>query len=68
MEEAKYWNVTVQLEIENGNGRVQKVKENYLVSAVSATDAEQKIYIEFEGESNFEVVGAVKSKIIKVLE
>jgi len=56
------------LEIENGNGRVQKVKENYLVSAVSATDAEQKIYIEFEGESNFEVVGAVKSKIIKVLE
>ena len=62
MEEAKYWNVTVQLEIENGNGRVQKVKENYLVSAVSATDAEQKIYIEFE------VVGAVKSKIIKVLE
>ena len=68
MEQAKYWTVTVQLEIENGNGRIQKVKETYLVSAVSATDAEVQIYKEFEGESNFTVIGIVQSKILKVLE
>ena len=42
----QFWTVTVQLEIENDRGRVQKVKENYLVDAVSATDAEAKIYKE----------------------
>ena len=40
----EYWQVTVQLEHENDRGRVQKVKELYLVDAVSATDAEAKIY------------------------
>jgi hypothetical protein len=63
-----YWTVTVQLEHENDRGRIQRVKELYLVDAVSATEAEAKIYTEFEGESNFSVVGAVQSKIIKVIE
>lgn len=63
-----YWQVTVQLEHENDRGRIQRVKELYLVDAVSATEAEAKIYTEFEGESNFSVVGAVQSKIIKVIE
>ncbi len=63
-----YWTVTVQLEHENDRGRTQKVREQYLVNATSATEAEAKIYTEFEGESNFSVVGAVQSKILKVLE
>jgi hypothetical protein len=63
-----YWTVTVQLEHENDRGRIQRVKELYLVDAISATEAEAKIYKEFEGESNFSVVGAVQSKIIKVIE
>jgi len=63
-----YWTVTVQLEHENDRGRIQKVREQYLVNAISATEAEAKIYVEFEGESNFSVVGAVQSKILKVLE
>jgi hypothetical protein len=63
-----YWQVTVQLEHENDRGRIQKVRELYLVDAISATEAEAKIYTEFEGESNFSVVGAVQSKILKVLE
>ena len=33
----QFWTVTVQLEIENDRGRVQKVKENYLIDAVSAS-------------------------------
>jgi bifunctional N-acetylglucosamine-1-phosphate-uridyltransferase/glucosamine-1-phosphate-acetyltransferase GlmU-like protein len=44
------------------------VKELYLVDAISATEAEAKIYTEFEGESNFSVVGVNQSKILKVLE
>ena len=63
-----YWTVTVKLEHENDRGRIQKVREQYLVNATSATEAEAKIYTEFEGESNFSVVGAVQSKILKVLE
>ena len=63
-----YWQVTVQLEHENDRGRIQKVRELYLVDAISATEAEAKIYTEFEGESNFAVVGVNQSKILKVLE
>ena len=63
-----YWTVTVQLEHENDRGRIQRVREQYLVNAISATDAEAKIYKDFEGESNFSVVGVVQSKIIKVIE
>ena len=63
-----YWQVTVQLENENDRGSIQRVKELYLVDAISATDAEAKIYTEFEGESNFTVVGVNQSKIIKVIE
>ena len=63
-----YWQVTVQLEHENDRGRIQKVRELYLVDAISATEAEAKIYTEFEGESNFTVVGVNQSKIIKVIE
>lgn len=63
-----YWTVTVQLEHENDRGRIQRVKEQYLVNAISATDAEAKIYADFEGESNFSVVGVMQSKIIKVIE
>ena len=64
----EYWLVTVQLQFENDKGRIQKVREQYLVTAVSATDAEAKIYKEFEGESDFIVVGVNRSKIIKVVE
>jgi len=63
-----YWQVTVQLEHENDRGRIQRVKELYLVDAISATEAEAKIYKEFEGESNFTVVGVNQSKILKVIE
>jgi hypothetical protein len=63
-----YWQVTVQLEHENDRGRIQKVRELYLVDALSATEAEAKIYTEFEGESNFAVIGVNQSKILKVIE
>ena len=62
-----YWQVDVKMEFENDRGRIQKVIEKYLVNAFSATDAEAKIYKEFEGDSNFAVEKVVKSKILKIL-
>ena len=63
----KYWQVTVVFEIVSDSGRNQKVKELYLVEAVSATDAEAKIYKNFEGESNFTVIKAEQTRILEVL-
>lgn len=63
-----YWQVDVKLTIENEQGRVQKVTEKYLVNAVTPTDAEAKVYKDFEGESNFTVEKVVKTKIIKIIE
>jgi hypothetical protein len=62
-----YWQVDVKMEFENDRGKVQKVVEKYLVNAFSATDAEAKVYKEFEGTSNFSVEKVAKSKILKIL-
>ena len=53
--------------MEHESGKIQKVTEKYLVSAVSPTDAEAKVYKDFEGESNFTVDKIVKTKIIKII-
>jgi hypothetical protein len=63
-----YWQVTVQLQHESDKGKIQRVNEQYIVDAVSATEAEAKIYTEFEGESNFEVIRVAQTKIIKIIE
>lgn len=62
-----YFQVTVAIEIE-GNRRTKVQKEQYLVEAMSCTEAEAKVYQEFEGESNWEVVRVVKSNILKVID
>jgi hypothetical protein len=54
-------------DLTNDRGKVQKVTEKYLVEAFSATEAEAKIYKEFEGNSNFDVEKVVKSRILKVI-
>lgn len=64
----KYWTVTVQFETEDTKGRIKKTKENYLVDSVSATEAEAKVYKELKGESNFEVIRAGQSNILRVIE
>jgi len=63
----KYWLVNVLFIIDSDSGRVQKIKEQYLVEAVSATDAEAKIYKNFEGESNFSVIKAEQSRVVEVI-
>ena len=51
-----YWQVTTQFERENDRGRIQKVKEIYLVDAMGGTEAESKVYkyLENEGEREWE--------------
>jgi|TARA_B110000977_G_C10982103_1_gene456546 hypothetical protein len=64
-----YWQVTTQFERENDRGRVQKVKEIYLVDAMTGTEAEAKTYKMLEGlsETNFKIIALTESRIIKVI-
>lgn len=66
----QYWQVTVQFERENDRGRVQKVREIYLIDAMSGTEAEAKTYkyLEEEGETAFQVISLAQSRILKVVE
>jgi hypothetical protein len=65
---SKYWTVTVQFETEDAKGKVKKVKESYLVNAMTATEAEARTYKHLEGESDFMVIRAAQSNIMDVLE
>lgn len=65
--ELYYWQVTVEFKRENDRGRIQKVREMYLVDAMTGTEAEAKTYKELEGESDFKVVSLTQSRIIKVI-
>tara|TARA_R110000751_G_scaffold235632_1_gene337053 strand:- start:649 stop:852 length:204 start_codon:yes stop_codon:yes gene_type:complete len=64
-----FYEVQVEVENESDTGRVKKIKEYYLVQAVSVTDAEAKMYKEFESEANdWEVKMVRESKILKVID
>lgn len=60
----------VKVETQDDRGKIKKNTEQYLVEAVSVTDAEVKINKKFEGYGNleFEVTGVTKSNIIEVIE
>lgn len=65
-----YYMVKVDLIIQDETtGKLKRHTEQYIVNAVSVTDAEAKVYADFEGYTgDFEVVSTVKTKIAKVLE
>jgi hypothetical protein len=64
-----YWQVTTQFERENDRGRIQKVREIYLVDAMTGTEAESKTYKMLEDlqETNFKIISLTESRIIKVI-
>lgn len=64
-----YWQVTTQFERENDRGRIQKVREVYLVDAMTGTEAESKTYKMLEDlqETNFKIISLTESRIIKVI-
>lgn len=68
----KYFEVTVQVKIESedskGNVKIKTTNEQYLVDAMSCTEAEARVVKEFAGGmTDFEVVSVKGSKIIQVI-
>ena len=63
-----YWTGKVVIKTEDERGKVKKTTEQFLIDAESATEAEAKIYTEYEGwNGEFEIQGVNKSRIIKIL-
>lgn len=69
MKQTNYYEVMVVISTESETGKVKQLKEYYLVSAVSVTDAEAKIHKEFEKATElvWEVKSVKESKIFKVI-
>jgi len=66
---AKYYAVTVAVEVEDAKGKIKKQKENYLVDAMSVTEAEAKLVNKFVEEAvklEYEVVKVSETNIIEV--
>ena len=64
-----YYVVKVKVNHEDAKGRIKKLTEQYMVHAVSVTDAEAKVVADFEGSNlEFEVSSVIETKIIKVIE
>ena len=64
-----YYIAKVKVHHEDDKGKVKKVTEQYLVNAVSVTDAEVKVVEEFEGSNlEFEVTAVIETKLVKVIQ
>ncbi len=65
-----YYIAKVKFESVNDNtGKIQKIKEEYLVEASSVSEVEEKLNDKFgEGMSEFSVFGVTESKILGVIE
>ena len=66
---AKFYSVTVAIEIEDAKGKIKKQKENYLVDALSVTEAETKLVNKFTKEAvklEYEVIKVSETNIIEV--
>ena len=66
---AQYFNVKVQFRTESDNGKVKKETINYLVDAMSVTEAEARTveYLLSRDEEAFEVKAASEAKIAEVI-
>lgn len=63
-----YYLVKVQVETDNGNGKLKKNTEQYLVKAVSVTDAEAYITAFLQSSPlEFEVCSVTQTKILNVI-
>lgn len=66
---AQFFNVKVQFTVEDGKGKLKKQNVNYLVDAMSVTEAEARTveYLTEQGENEFEVKAASEAKIAEVI-
>lgn len=67
--ENKYYTVKVEFQMEDDKGKIKKQKLDYLVDAVSVTEAEAKMtkWLVERSERNFEIKAAIASPIVEVL-
>ena len=66
---AKFYSVLVAVEVEDAKGKIKKNKENYLVDALSVTEAEAKLVSKFVSEGvnlEYEVVKVSETRILEV--
>jgi hypothetical protein len=67
---AKFYSVCVAVEVEDAkSGKIKKNKENYLVDALSVTEAEAKLVKKFVAEGvnlEYEVVKVSETNILEV--
>ena len=65
----KYYIAKVKVHHTDEKGKVKQLTEQYVVNAVSVTDAEVKVTKDFEGSGiEFEVGSVIETKIIKVIK
>lgn len=67
---SKYYEVLVQLKMESDKGKIKKVRELYLVDAMSVTEAEARIVKSFSDSGfsqDYSVVSVKGSKVIDVI-
>lgn len=68
MEQDAFYSVKVELKTEDDKGRIKRQTENYLVKAVSVTDAEAIVNEDFKHDPiEFEVKSVNKTNIVNVL-
>jgi hypothetical protein len=69
MNTQKYYTVKVEFLFEDDKGKMKKQKLDYLVDAISVTEAESKItkWLIERNERNFEIKAAITSSIIDVI-
>lgn len=69
MNEVNFWQVAIQFLTEDPEtGKVKKTTENWLVDAMSATEAEAKTLKHFEGTmGEYGVTKATQSRILGVI-
>ena len=67
----KYFEVTVEVVVATlKNGKDKKVKEIYLVDAMSVTEAEARVVKDFSDSGvsiDYKVVGAKESRVLRVI-
>jgi hypothetical protein len=67
--ENKYYTVKVEFQMEDDKGKIKKQKYDYLVDAMSVTEAEAKMtkYLVERSERNFQIKAAITSPVVEVL-
>lgn len=69
MNDSCFWKVKVSVKTEDDNGKIKKRSEEYLVTAISPSDAEVKMHDEFKDyPQDWEITNVSQTKIISVIK